>query len=156
SPDTKTVVFARGHNLYSIDADNYAKALKKPGDTTVSETQLTTDGIDRYSYARVLLPEQAEQLKKENKGDNNKDGARTPAITVHWSKDSKKIAVERFDNRKVGDYWVIHSLTNPRPVLESRAYSLPGEANIPVSEINIVDVASKARVVLQPKSFPDE
>src|SRR5262249_21148388 len=58
--------------------------------------------------------------------------------------------------RKVADYWVIHSLTNPRPVLESRAYSLPGEANTPISEIDIVDVGSKARVVLQPKSFPDE
>ena len=156
SPDAKTVVFARGHNLYAMDADNYAKALKKPGDTTVVETQLTTDGVEKYSYARVLLPEQAEQLKKENKGDTNKDGVRTPAVTIHWAKDSKKLAVERLDDRKVGDYWVIHSLTNPRPVLEARAYSLPGEANAAISELDIVDVATKARVVLQPKSFPNE
>jgi dipeptidyl-peptidase 4 len=156
SPDTRSVVFARGFNLYAMDADNYAKALKKPGDTSIVETQLTMDGVEKYSYARVLLPEQAEQLKKENKGDNNKEGVRTPAITVHWAKDSKKIAVERLDDRKVGDYWVIHSLTNPRPVLEARAYSLPGEANIPISEIDVVDVSTKARVVLQPKSFSDE
>ena len=156
SPDGKTVVFARGHNLYAMDGENYAKALKKAGDTNVVETQLTTDGVERYSYARVLLPEQQEQLRKEDKGDNNKEGMRTAPVTIHWSKDSKKFALEREDNRKVGDYWVIHSLTNPRPVLEARAYPLPGEANLPVAEIDIVDVASKQRVVVQAKSFPDE
>src|SRR6266513_1006674 len=29
SPDDKSVIFARGHNLYMMDADNYAKAQKK-------------------------------------------------------------------------------------------------------------------------------
>ena len=29
SPDDKTVVFARNHNLFMMDAENYAKALKK-------------------------------------------------------------------------------------------------------------------------------
>ena len=156
SPDEETVVFARGHNLYLMDAENYAKALKKPGDSSVVETQLTTDGVEKYSYARVLLPEQEEQLKKQNKGDTNKVGPRTPSVTIHWSKDSKKFALEREDNRKVGDYWVIHSLTNPRPVLESRSYPLPGETNVPIGEINIFDVPSKQRVVVQPKSFVDE
>ena len=156
SPDGKTVVFARGHNLYAMDAENYAKAQKKAGDASAVETQLTTDGVERYSYARVLLPEQQELLKKENKGDTNKDGLRTPAVTIHWSKDSKKLALERLDDRKVGDFWVIHSLTNPRPVLEARAYALPGETNLPVAEIDIVDVAAKQRVVVQAKSFADE
>src|SRR5258708_2346711 len=114
------------------------------------------EGVEQYSYALVLLPEQEEQLKKENTGDTNKAGPRTPAITVHWSKDSKKFALEREDNRKVGDYWVIHSLTNPRPILEARSYPLPGEANMPVSEIDIFDAASKQRAVVQPKNFVDE
>jgi dipeptidyl-peptidase-4 len=156
SPDGKTVVFARGYNLYLMDGENYAKALKKAGDASVVETQLTTDGVEKYSYARVLLPEQEEQLKKVDKGDTNKAGPRTPAITVHWARDSKKIALEREDNRKVGDYWVIHSLTNPRPVLEARSYALPGETNMPVGEIDILDVGSKQKTVVQPKSFADE
>src|SRR5262249_19263921 len=145
SPDEKSVVFARGYNLYVMDAANYAKALKKPGDTSVVETQLTTDGVEKYSYARVLLPEQLEQLKKEDKGDTNKEGLRTPAIMVHWSKDSKKLAVERQDERKVGDYWVIHSLTNPRPILEARAYALPGDSNVPIPEIDVIDIGSKQK-----------
>src|SRR5207237_8214635 len=32
SPDEKTVLFARGENLFMMDADNYAKALKKEDD----------------------------------------------------------------------------------------------------------------------------
>jgi len=156
SPDGKTVVFARGYNLYLMDGENYAKALKKAGDASVVEMQLTTDGVEKYSYARVLLAEQEEQLKKVDKGDTNKAGPRTPAITVHWARDSKKIALEREDNRKVGDYWVIHSLTNPRPVLEARSYALPGEAHMPVGEIDILDVGSKQKSVVQPKSFADE
>jgi dipeptidyl-peptidase 4 len=156
SPDEKKVVFARGYNLYIMDAENYAKAQKKPGDASIVETQLTTDGVEKYSYARVLLPEQEELLKKGNEGDTNKAGVRTPAVTIHWSKDSKKFALEREDNRKVGDFWVIHSLTNPRPILEARSYPLPGEANIPVSEIDVMDVESKERVVVQPKIFVNE
>jgi dipeptidyl-peptidase 4 len=80
SPDEKTVVFARGHNLYQMDAANYAKALEKAGDSSVVEAQLTTDGVEKYSYARVLLPEQEEQLKKQDQGDTNKAGPRTPAV----------------------------------------------------------------------------
>src|SRR5258708_7574073 len=95
SPHGKTVVFARAFNLYQMDAENYAKALKKAGDASVVETQVTTDGVEKYSYARVLLPEQEEQLKKENKGDPNKAGPRTPTVTIQWAKDSRKFALER-------------------------------------------------------------
>ena len=101
---------------------------------------MTNDGVEKYSYARVLLPEQEEQLKKQDQGDTNKAGPRTPAVTIHWSKDSKKFALQRNDDRKVADYWVIHSLTNPRPILETRSYALPGEANMPIGEIDIFEL----------------
>src|SRR5260370_7173884 len=136
-----------------MDGENYAKAVKKAGDASVVETQVTTDGVEKYSYARVLLPEQEEQLKKIDKGDTNKAGPRTLAVTIHWSKDSKKFALEREDNRKVGDYWVIHSLTNPRPILEARSYPLPGEANMPVREIHIFALATKQPPALPPNNF---
>src|SRR4029077_3342864 len=50
SPDDKTVVFSRNHNLYMMDAENYAKALKNPNDASITETQLTTDGIEDFGY----------------------------------------------------------------------------------------------------------
>ncbi len=156
SPDEKTIVFARGQNLFMMDADNYAKALKKAGDITIVETQLTTDGVDRFGYARRILPEQEDELKKEDKGDTNKAGIRAPAITIHWSKDSQKFAVVRDDNRKVPDFWVIHSLASPRPILEAYPYQLPGEDIMPGSQLEILDVASKQLVVVQAKNFPEQ
>ena len=156
SPDEKTVVFARGQNLYSMDADNYAKALKKSGDTSIVETQLTTDGVEKFSYARRILPEQEDELKKEDKGDTNKAGIRSPAIQVHWSKDSKKFAVVRQDERKIPDFWVIHSLANPRPVLEAYPYPLPGEDAMPIYQLEILDVATKQLVVVQAKNFSEQ
>src|SRR5208282_2932848 len=156
SPDGKTIAFARGFNLYMMDADNYAKAAKKPGDTTVVETQLTTDGVEKFGYARILLPEQEETVKKEDKGDTNKAGIRVPPVTIHWSKDSKKFALERSDDRKVADLWVIHSLTSPRPTLETYRYDMPGDENVSVPEVQIFDVATKQHVVVQTKDFPGE
>jgi dipeptidyl-peptidase-4 len=156
SPDEKAVVFARGQNLYMMDAENYAKALKKAGDTSVVETQLTTDGIEKFGYARRILPEQLDELKKEEKGDNNKAGIRSPAIQIHWSKDSKKIAMDREDTRKIPDYWVIHSLANPRPTLETYPYDLPGEDLMTVHQLEVLDIASKQLVVVQAKNFPEQ
>ena len=156
SPDEKTIVFARGYNLYMMDAATYAKAAKNPGDKSVVEAQLTTDGVDKYSYARVLVDEEIEQLKKSQKGDTNQAGPRTPAIPIAWSKDSKKFALVRSDERKVADLWVIHTLANPRPTLETYSYALAGDVNVPQEELQVFDVASKQHVLIQTAGFKDQ
>lgn len=152
SPDEKTIVFARGTNLFMMDADNYAKALKKEDDNTIVETQITTDGEEHWSYAR--------RLREEEKGayrfsDKNKT-PRVPAIRVAWSKDSKKFSVIRTDERKVADLWVINSLSNPRPTLETYRYGMPGEENQPQSNIEVFDIATKARVKVKDAKFKDQ
>ena len=157
SPDEKTIVFARGHNLYMMDAGNYKKAQKKPDDPTIVETQITTDGVEKYSYARQLLPEDVDKLKKEDKGDSkNKAGMRTPPIPIHWSNDSTKFALIREDDRKVSELWEVHTLASSRPILETHTYAMPGDENVPIGEIHIFDVASKHDVEFQPKKFADE
>jgi dipeptidyl-peptidase-4 len=156
SPDGKTIIFARGHNLFMMDQENYKKAQKKAGDTTVVETQLTTDGEEHYSYARVLLDEELQMLKRDQKDDKNKIGPRTPSIGIQWSKDSKKFSTTRADERKVGDLWVIHTLANPRPILESYRYAMPGEENVPQFDTYVFDVAKKARVTIDAASFKDQ
>ena len=50
SPDDKWVVFARNHNLFMMDAANYAKALKKADDPSIVETQITKDGEEDFGY----------------------------------------------------------------------------------------------------------
>jgi len=156
SPDGKTILFARGFNLYMMDQDNYKKAQKNPGDTTVVESQLTTDGEDHYSYARVLLDEEQQMLRRDQRNDKNKAGPRTPAIGVQWSKDSKKFSIMRADERKVADLWVIHTLAQPRPTLETYRYAMPGEENVPQYELYVFDVASKARTTIQTAGFKDQ
>lgn len=156
SPDEKTVVFARGYNLYMMDAANYAKAAKNPGDKSVVETQLTTDGVAKYSYARVLIDEEIEELKKSQKGDTNQAGPRTPAIPIVWSKDSKKFALIRSDDRKVADLWVIHTLGNPRPTLETYSYAMAGDTNVPQEELQVFDVPSKQHMLIQTAGFKDQ
>jgi len=61
SPDEKTVIFARGDNLFMMDAESYALAQKKATDPKIKEVQLTTDGVERYSYARELNDEEKKQ-----------------------------------------------------------------------------------------------
>ncbi len=152
SPDEKTVVFARGQNLFMMDSDNYAKALKKEDDATVVEAQLTTDGEENFSYARRLREEErgAYRFSEKNKTP------RTPAIQIVWSKDSRKFSVIRNDQRKVADLWVINSLANPRPKLESYRYGMPGEAEQPQAHVEVFDLASKARVKVKSEQFKDQ
>ncbi|HEY3135902.1 MAG TPA: DPP IV N-terminal domain-containing protein [Blastocatellia bacterium] len=152
SPDEKTIVFARGHNLFMMDAENYAKAQAKEDDTTIVETQLTTDGEEEYSFDRRL----AEEEKRFYRFSDKNKTPRVPAITVHWSKDSKKFAVQRNDQRKVGKLWVINSLANPRPTLETYPYGMPGEGNQPQAEIEVFEPATKGRVKIKTDRFKDQ
>ena len=152
SPDEKIVIFARGQNLWMMDAENYAKAQKKEDDATVVETQLTTDGEENFGYARRLTEAEKRQYKFS---DKNKT-PRVPAITIYWSKDSKKFVVIRNDQRKVADLWVINSLANPRPTLETYRYAMPGEVNVPQALMEVFEIATKSRVTIKTDRFKDQ
>jgi len=172
SPDGKTVVFARNHNLFMMDADNYAKALKKADDPTIVEIALTTDGEENDSYGRTAREiqhqweqEQLEQLDRDNvdggtQQDTERDeadmNARMPAVNIIWSRDSNKLSLVRRDSRKVGDLFVINSLAQPRPTLETYRYAMPGEANIPQSEVYVFDRTSRQRVTIKASRFTDQ
>jgi len=130
SPDGKTIVFARGHDLYMMDAD----------DPDSTEHRLTTDGEQHYSYA--------------GRGSENSD-KRIPA-RVNWSDDSRKFFVIRSDERKVGDLWVIHSLSEPRPTLETYKYSMPGEEHMPQYEILVFDRESRKKVRINADKWQDQ
>jgi dipeptidyl-peptidase 4 len=173
SPDGKTIVFARNHNLYMMDAENYAKAQKKADDPTIVETQLTTDGIEHYSYGRtereiLQLREQEQQQERQEREENDTQqqqqdnegettqNARIPAINIVWSRDSNKFALVRRDSRKVKDLWVINALATPRPTLESYRYAMPGEQNIPQSEMHVFDRTTKQRTAIKEDRFADQ
>lgn len=156
SPDEKTVVFARGRNLFMMDAANFAKARVTPGDASIVETQLTTDGEEHFAYTRRLQDEDRRALRRDSKDDQHKMGRRVPSLQIFWSRDSSRFSLVRRDERKVSDLFVINALSNPRPTLETYRYAMPGEPNVPLPQIEIFDVAAKTRVKVNSDKFKDQ
>jgi dipeptidyl-peptidase 4 len=165
SPDGRTIVFARNHNLYIMDAENWAKAQKDQNDETIVEHQLTTDGEEHYSYARTVgaAQQQQQQDQQDEQGGGGQDAqaaddpdARVPAVNVIWSRDSSRFSLVRRDVRKVKDLWVINALADPRPILETYRYAMPGEEHVPQSEIHVFDAAAKKGVRLKIDRFKDQ
>jgi dipeptidyl-peptidase 4 len=159
SPDGQTIIFARNNNLFMMDAANYAKAMKDANDKTIVETALTTDGVEDFAYGgRGLGGQDQQEQQQENVGDQqgqvNLNLRR--AVNVAWSRDSKKFSLVRRDQRKLGKLWVINALANPRPTLETYAYSMPGEPNAPQYQLEIFDVAAKSRVIAKTEAFKDQ
>lgn len=173
SPDKQTILFGRGQNLFLMDAANYAKTLIKADDPSVVETQLTTDGEKDYSYARDTQGQGGQDDQQDQQGggqgtgtggaartvpteQDKKFGPRVPAVGINWSQDNKKFALMRNDSRKVADLWVINSLANPRPRLETYKYGMPGEENQPQSEAWTFDLATKKGTKLKTDAFKDQ
>ncbi len=161
SPDEKVVVFARNHNLYMMDAANYAKALKDANDKSIVETQLTTDGVEDFGYGGRGMgggdqQQQQEQQQENTGGEEQQNRNVRQSANVSWSRDSKKFALVRRDSRKVKQLWVINALANPRPTLETYRYAMPGDAEVPQSSLEIFDVAAKSKVVAKADAFKDQ
>jgi dipeptidyl-peptidase-4 len=131
SPDSTWIAYTKNHNLF----------LMKAKDKDSVEIQLTTDGERYYSYAR-------------NSEDTTKNKKTRAAI--EWFKNSKKLFIERQDERKVKDLFVIDVLAQPRPKLETYRYSMPGEEFVPQTELIVFDVASKGRVNVDLKKWKDQ
>jgi len=148
SPDGETIVFARHHNLYWMDKANYEKILKDKKAEGVVEQALTKDGEEYYSYAARERGQT--NIEKEKNRDKRKE------VRIVWSHDSKRFALVRTDERKVKDLWVINSIAEPRPTLETYKYHMPGESESPRDEICIFDLATQGFVTVPVKRFPDQ
>ena len=148
SPDRSYVLYARNHNLYWMDMENYEKALEDEKDTTIVEHQWTEDGIEHFSYARGSRGE--DNVEKEKNKDKRKP------VRVVWSPDSKKFAMIRSDMRNVKDLWVINNTANPRPTLETYKYHMPGEKEAPIYEMAVFDWESKEKLIVDADRFKDQ
>lgn len=141
SPDGQTIIFARDYNLYWMDAKNYLKAKNEEEDkkdSTIVEYQLTTDGEQFYAYGGGYTPNFNDSEKKRKEEAEKRRGAR-----IYWSPDSKKFALDRTDSRKVKELWVINSIAEPRPTLETYKYQMPGEKEAPEDQLWVFDMNKK-------------
>ncbi|MBR9989248.1 MAG: DPP IV N-terminal domain-containing protein [Gemmatimonadetes bacterium] len=161
SPDGSVILFARDDDLHLMSAASYARILDarrgKDGAEAdsldqaleVEEIRLTEDGEEHYSWARTQRGDTDQERAK-------KKGERKPVSAV-WSKDSRRFAIARGDQRKVGDLWVIHSTGNTRPELETYRYDMPGEEDVTQSELWIHDLATNSTTrVTWPNAWKDE
>jgi len=148
APDSSAIVFSKNFNLYWMDKVNYKKAVKDETDTSIVDHQLTKDGIEFYAYGSG----RGDDETITDKGANKK---RRPA-GVLWSPDSKYFVMERNDQRKVKDLWVINSIAEPRPTLQTYKYLMPGEKETPTSEMLLFDFGTKTFKKLNIALFKDQ
>jgi len=147
APDSSAVIFARKYNLYWMDKANFKKALKNEDDSTIVEHQLTKDGIENYGFS---------DDNNETNVEREKSAKKRKGTSVLWSPDSKHFVVTKTDQRKVKDFWVINSIAEPRPTLETYKYQLPGEKEAPIDELILFDFEAKTSKKLSVSAFKDQ
>jgi dipeptidyl aminopeptidase/acylaminoacyl peptidase len=104
-------------------------------------TQLTTDG-ERYWAYGISEPGPSTIIRK-----------RPVRPVLQWSPDSRKIAVERMDERNV-EMMPLYSSTKERPEYYLYPYALPGDTIIPRFDIYLVDVETTNSVRVQQDPQP--
>lgn len=145
SPDGKTGIFAKNANLYWMDAENMAKAAQDENDSTIVEHRITADGTPAFGWG----------------GDNYMGWTETDTTKrvfpyyLVWSPDSRHFAAMKYDMRPVKELWVINSLSNPRPTLETYRYQMPGEPG-PKEYLYVFDASDMSSSHIKTNAFKDQ
>lgn len=148
APDSSIVIYGKNFNLYWMDFESYKKAQVNDKDSTIVEHAITTDGVQYYSW-HFRTPGETNVDADKNKN------IRKPVFVI-WSPDSKYFTLKRTDERRVKDLWVINSIAEPRPTLETYKYWMPGETDSPRDEIYLFSVADKKPILIKTKRFKDQ
>ena len=145
SPDGLVGVYMKNSNLFYMDTLNMRKAAKDPKDSTLVEHRITSDGFKDFCYA-------AGNYAGNTVTDTTK---RVFPFDLAWSPDSKHFAVMRWDMRPVKDFWVINSLSLPRPTLETYKYQMPGEPG-PLGHLYIFNANDWSSHQVKINAFKDQ
>lgn len=146
SPDGKTVVFAKDLNLYRMSREDYEKLKKDENDSTVTDIQITKDGVEFFGYGQPYSLLNTDTLC---------NGKRKPVYGL-WSPDSKHFVTVLTDERAVKPLWVINSVAEPRPTLETYKYQMPGEKEAPIDHLYIFDMTDNSRKEIRTDRFKDQ
>ena len=146
SPDGKTVVYAKDLNLYRMSREDYEKLKKDEKDSTITEIQITTDGVKDFGYGQPHYLLNTDTLL---------NGKRRSAYVI-WSPDSRYFASIATDERHLKDLWVINPIAEPRPTLESYKYQMPGEKEAPIYHLYLFDTQDNSRKEISTGRFKDQ
>ncbi len=136
NPDTTKVFFSKDYNLYWMDYANYQKAIKDEKDSTIVEHQITTDGVQYYSWGGEPYSVTTGDKKSEDEEKKKRN-----AVWLNWSPNGKHFAITRKDNRNLSALWVINNVGGKRPTLETYKYLMPGELDSTETDLFIFDAA---------------
>jgi dipeptidyl-peptidase-4 len=150
SPDGNTIIFGKNYNLWYLDKANYEKALLNEDDSTIVENKLTTDGVENYAYHGDGSSGSETNVDKEKNKNKRKP------VSILWSPDSKYFSIVKSDQRKVKDLWVINSIADPRPTLETYKYWMPGEKESPTDHVMLFDMSNKSGKEIMVSAFKDQ
>jgi len=124
SPDGMWEAFSHEHDLWLRPTAG--------GDSI----RLTTDGEDLFEYG-TQAPRPSQTIA---------GSAQRPVL--QWSPDSRRIAVQRMDERNVGTL-PLYSSTHTRPKGYEYPYGLPGDTIIPMFDIHVLDVTTRSNTKIQ-------
>jgi dipeptidyl-peptidase 4 len=136
SPDGRWAAFVKDHNLFVRPTAGGA------------DVQLTTDGLPNYDYA-------TETEQSTSAVTVRLSGMKTPPLLL-WSPDSRKVLTHRIDQRKVEPLYLLQTVPPQgfgRPLLHEYRYVLPGDKNLPLAEMLIVDVEQKKSIPFKSQPF---
>jgi len=160
SPDSSWVVFSREFNLWMMSFEEYQKIVDarrgKSGDEAeeaeeaveVEEIQLTTDGEKDFAYGFQGRGAHDEETEEEFK-KRQRSG-------VTWSHDARYFALTRQDRREVDELWVVHSVGNKRPQLETYKYDMPGEENVTQTSLWVYDMEAREIRTIDDEPWKDQ
>jgi dipeptidyl-peptidase-4 len=136
SPDGRWAAFIKDFNLYVRPTSGGA------------EVQLTTDGEPYYDYAT--------ETEQNTSSVTVRLSGRKPLPVLRWSPDSRKILTQRLDQRKVESFYLLQSVPpkGARPLLHAYRYALPGDPNLPLAELVVLDIESKTRTAIKNDPLP--
>lgn len=112
SPDGTKAVYRKNRNLYWMTMEDVRKLQEDKKDSTVVDHQITNDATEDFYYGSSSV---------------SKDTTARMSASIAWSPDSKHFAVVKYDASMLKDFWVINSVAQPRPTLETYHYQMPGE-----------------------------
>ena len=144
SPDGTKAVYSKGYDLYWMTMDDVKKLMEDDKDSTVVDHRLTFDGTKEFYWGG-----------SNYRGAEMKDTTERRANYVNWSPDSKHFAVEKYDMSQVKELWVINSVAQPRPTLQTYKYQMPGEPG-PVNHLYIFNMADESFRQINISAYKDQ
>ncbi len=138
SPDRKSVLLVKNHNLYLAEVGKEKEAVP-----------LTKDGVEDYGF--YLAPSFSIGGGGRNVRGGTAGSGPPPLRAGTWAKDSNSFYAYRQDKRGIKELFVINSLATPRPTLEKYPYPMPGEDAIRKTELHVGTREAKTLVRVAPK-----